>query len=97
MPKGVPWSKAERDRLLSLRIDGLKVAEIASRMGKTSQAVMKKLERLGLKVVQCGKSTSTTTSEMILPEELFTVEEALKIQAGALKALETRGSLKQRF
>ena len=28
---------------------------------------------------------------MILPEELFTVEEALKIQAAALKALETPG------
>jgi predicted GTPase len=60
----------------------LKVAAIAARTGKTSQAVMKKLERLGLKVVDCKKPTSTTTSEMILPKELSTVEEALKIQAG---------------
>ena len=91
MPKGVPWSKEETDRLLALRSAGKKVSQIADQMGKSEQAVMKKLERLGLKVVDLRKSTSTTTSEWIIPEELFSVEEALKIQAAALKALEKPG------
>jgi hypothetical protein len=60
-------------------------------MGKSEQAVMKKLERLELKVEQKPAGTCSTTSFLELPEELFSVEEALKIQAAALKTLETPG------
>lgn len=93
MPKGVPWTKPETDRLLKLRQEGKTASEIASAMGKSSEAVAKKLNRLGLKVVQAGKTcmTTTTSAELVIPKELFTVEEALKIQAAALKALETPG------
>jgi hypothetical protein len=88
MPKGVPWSKTDTDVLLDLRVKGKTISEIASGMGKSEQAVAKKLERLGLKVVHLEKSCQTTTSELILPKELLTVEEALKVFTAAMKALE---------
>ena len=56
---------------------------------------MKKLQRIGLKVVQQSDSnwttTSTAASEIILPKELYTVEEALGMLAGAMKALQMPG------
>jgi hypothetical protein len=61
-------------------------------MGKSEQAVMKKIQRLGLKVVQQRESNGTTaTSELILPKELPTVKEALMLLAGAMEALKTPG------
>lgn len=47
--------------------------------------------RLGLKVVTLEKSTGTTTSELIMPEELPSVEEALKDLVAAMNALKTPG------
>ena len=91
MPKGVPWRKEEVDRLLDLRVEGKTVAEIAVRMRKSEQAVTKKLNRLGFKVVSLEKSNQTTTSELILPKELLTVEEVLKVFVAAMKALEVPG------
>ena len=53
---------------------------------------MKKLQRLGLKVVHQRESNWTTSScEIIVPKELYSVEEALGILAGAMKALQTPG------
>jgi len=94
MPKGVPWSKSEVDELLTLRTSGATVRQIAQKMGKSEQAVQKKIERLGLKVVQPQNICSTTTSELIMPEELPSIEEALKILAAAMNALQTPGLTK---
>jgi hypothetical protein len=91
MPKGIPWKKEEVDRLLDLRAEGKTVAEIAVRMKKSGQSITKKLDRLGFKVVSLEKSSDTTTSELILPKELLTVEEALKVFVAAMKALEVPG------
>lgn len=91
VPKGVPWRKEEVDRLLDLRAHGKTVAEIAVRIGKSEQAATKKLNRLGFKVVSLQESDQTTTSELILPKELLTVEEALKMYVAAMKALEMPG------
>ena len=95
MPKGKPWTREEEKQLLELRSEGCKVSEIAVAMGKSDDAVMKKLQRLGLRVVQQRESNRTTTStaasEIIMPEELYSVEEALGILAGAMKALQTPG------
>jgi hypothetical protein len=95
MPKGKPWTREEVKQLLDLREGGCKVSEIAGAMGKSEEAVMKKLQRIGLKVVQQSDSNSTTTStvafEIILPKELYSVEEALGMLAGAMKALQTPG------
>jgi hypothetical protein len=91
MPKGKPWTREEEKQLLGLRSEGRRVSEIAVVMGKSEQAVMKKLQRFGLKVVQQPESNGTTTSELILPNELPSVEEALGMLAGAMKALKTPG------
>jgi len=94
MPKGVPWSKSEVDELLVLRTSGSTVRQIAEKLGKSEQAVQKKIERLGLKVVQQTNIGATTTSELIMPAELPSVEEALKILAAAMNALQTPGLTK---
>jgi len=51
MPKGRPWTREEEKQLKELVIRGYKLADIAAKMGKTKDAVAKKIERLGLKVV----------------------------------------------
>jgi hypothetical protein len=95
MPKGKPWTCEEEKQLRELRERGCKVSEIVVAMGKSEEAVMKKLQRIGLKVVQQGKSnwttTSTSASEISLPKDLYSVEEALGMLAGAMKALQTPG------
>ena len=56
-------------------------------MGKSKQAIIKKAERLGLEVVKQQKPRKKSlTSSLELPKELPSVEEALKILAGALTA-----------
>jgi hypothetical protein len=55
-------------------------------------AIYKKVERLGLEVVdEEVHNLSTTTSNIELPEEMPSIKEALKILCAALKALETPG------
>jgi len=91
MPKGKPWTITEERKLEDLRTENLKVSEIAAVMGKSEQAIMKKLQRMGMKVVQQQKSTGDTASELILPKELPSVEESLMMLAGAMDALKTPG------
>lgn len=95
MPKGKPWTCEEEKQLRDLRERGCKVSEIAAAMGKSEEAVMKKLQRIGLKVVQQEKAnwttTSTSASEIILPKDLYSIEEALGMLAGAMKVLQTPG------
>ena len=59
-------------------------------MDKSSDAVKQKLRRLGLKVVTIRNTEGTTTSEseLILPEDLPSVEMTLLKLAAAMKALE---------
>jgi len=47
--------------------------------------VRQKIRRLGLEVVDQNRSVWSTTSKLILPKELPSIEEALKLLAGALK------------
>jgi hypothetical protein len=87
--KGKPWSVDEERQLRKLREDGKTVAEIASRIKKSEGAVKQKLARLGMKqvVVTSQNSVVTTTSELIIPEELPSVEDQLKVLAAALDEL----------
>jgi hypothetical protein len=89
MPKGKPWTKEEEQQLKELVIRGLKAEDIAAKMGKTKDAILKKIQRLGLKVVQPLNIGPTTSTELIMPKELPSVEEALKILAAAINALQT--------
>ena len=84
MPKGKPWTVEEEKWLRDLIEAGETVDTIASKLGKSPQAVMKKIGRLGLKVV-VSKRYRTTTS-LSMPGDLPSVEETLKILAAALKA-----------
>ncbi|MEM2099615.1 MAG: helix-turn-helix domain-containing protein [Candidatus Bathyarchaeia archaeon] len=90
MPKGKPWTVEEERALKRLREEGKTVAEIASRLGKSPEAVKMKLSRLGLKVVTL-RNQGVTTSELIVPEELISVEEALKELVAAMNALKQPG------
>ncbi len=90
-PKWVPWTREEEKQLKTLREHGKTVSQLALKMGKSRDAVKQKLRRLGLKVVTLQESGGSTTSELILPKELPSVEEALLILAAAVKALETPG------
>ena len=88
MPKGKPWSHAQVKQLQELRNNGKTVAEIAQLMDKSSDAVKQKLRRLGLKVVTLENREGSTSSELILPEDLPSVEMTLLKLAAAMKALE---------
>ncbi len=91
MPKGKPWTVQDERELSRLRKDGKTVSQIAIKMGLSEDAVKQKLRRLGLKVVTLQKSSGTTTSELIMPDELPSIEEALKQLVGAMNALKTPG------
>jgi maleate cis-trans isomerase len=54
-------------------------------LDKSPEAIRKKIERLGLEVVDHKRNSRTTTS-LKIPKELSTVEETLKMLAGALQA-----------
>ena len=66
---------------------GVSFSDIAVKLGKTPEAVRAKMKRLSLEVVDkhsLQPRLSTTTA--ILPENLISLEEALKMLSGALKA-----------
>jgi hypothetical protein len=91
MTKGKPWSVEEENRLKQMLQADKSVRVIAKAMGKTRDCIRKKIVRLDLEVVVHGeKSERTTTStSLVLPGELPSIEEKLKVLAAALKALET--------
>ena len=62
-------------------------------MGKPEEAVRIKIRRLGLEVVDQRKKVrwSTTTAELVLPKELFSVEEVLKELHAAVMGLKVPG------
>ena len=90
------WSVDEERQLGKLWREGVTDPEIlAVRLKRKPEAIRKKLQRLGL-VVGRDRTAGTTTNgaritdtreTLDIPEELPTVEEALKMQMGALNAL----------
>lgn len=87
MPKGKPWTREEEQTLKELISKGYTAAHIAQLMNKSKEAILKKIQRLGLKVVHL-QNLEGTTSELVVPKELPTIEEALLVLAAAMKALE---------
>jgi hypothetical protein len=86
--KGKPWTINQEKKLRQLVEARNSVDVIARELKMSKGAVRKKLGRLGLQVVVVQKSTdsrTTTSNKIVLPKELFSVEEALKMLAGALK------------
>jgi hypothetical protein len=82
--KGKPWSSEEEQQLRDLINAKTSVDVIAVKLGRQPDAIVMKCKRLKLEVV-VGKGYTTTTS-IAMPKELPSVEEALLMLAGALKA-----------
>jgi hypothetical protein len=91
MPKGKPWPAEDEAKLKQLIDEGRPLDVIAAKLGKSKQAIRRKAERLGLKLVGQARRQGTTSSGIKMPKELPSVEEALKILAGALEAASKPG------
>lgn len=92
--KGKPWDINEERKLRQLVEEGKSVDEICRVMVKTRDAVLSKMYGLGLKQQKeedNGRVQRRLSSSFQLPEELMSVEEALKKLSAALMALETPG------
>jgi aspartate aminotransferase-like enzyme len=85
MPRGKPWTAEEEKQLKELLDAGHPLSVVAERLHRKPTAVSMKIKRLGLEVVVTESRRSTTTTEVKLPEELPSVEEALRMLAGALE------------
>jgi len=84
--KGKPWSVEQEKQLRELVQADKRISEIAAFFGKSQGSVKLKMRRLGLEVVVREPTDSrTTTSNIILPKELVSAEDALKMLVGALK------------
>ena len=92
MPKGKPWTREQEKQLRAFVEAGKSFHEISVALEKSPEAVRAKIKRLGLEVVkhQSAGSCSSTSNE-VLPHELISMEEALKMLVGALKLACTPG------
>jgi hypothetical protein len=82
MTKGKQWTPQEETELKTLIDSKTNIEEIATKLRKTPAAILVKCQRLGIKILAKGY----VKTQLPLPRELPSVEEALKILAGALKA-----------
>jgi hypothetical protein len=79
---GKVWTAQEEAELKVLVEAKAHVDEIAVKLNKTPKAVITKCQRLGLQL----QTEGYVNTSIPLPKELPSVEEALKMLAGALKA-----------
>jgi hypothetical protein len=79
---GKKWTAGQEVELKALVEAKASVKDIAARFQKTPGAIIVKCQRLGLQLEAIGY----VKTPINLPRELPSVEEALKILAGALKA-----------
>ncbi len=93
--KGKPWPSDDERKLKSWFKSGitdLRVLSFNFEGAYTKEAIRQKLLSFGLlKEQQQQKNQSCCSSKLELPPELPTVEEALKVLAASLKALQTSG------
>jgi len=90
--KGKPWTVEQEKQLRELVDSRDSLEVIASKIGKSRAAIKMKMRRLGLEVVvQKPTDSRTTTSNVVLPKELVSAEDALKMLVGALKMACTPG------
>jgi len=87
--KGKPWTVKEEKQLKDLHEAKTPIDVISTKLGRKPTAIMVKCGRLNIDVV-VPKGCTTTTS-IQLPSDLPSVEEALKILAGALNAARKSG------
>ncbi len=76
------WTPQQETELQALVAADAEIEEIAAKFQKTPSAIMLKCQRLGLPL----KAKGYVKGSVSLPRELPSVEEALRILAGALRA-----------
>ena len=64
---------------------------IAKKLGVSEESARAKIQRLGLEEVEQRKNACSSSSELIMPEELISLEDALKKLVASMTALETPG------
>lgn len=89
MTKGTPWTIEEETQLNELLKANTPLEVIAAKLGRQPGAVLMKCQRLGLEIK--NNSSTFDALPLPLPEELPSVEEALIMLAGALKAAAAPG------
>lgn len=82
MPRGKQWTTQQEAELKNLIDQNKDIKEIANQLGKTPGAIIIKSQRMGLK----PQTNGYLNTSLPLPRGLPSVEETLKILAGALKA-----------
>jgi hypothetical protein len=94
MTKGKPWPLEDEKSLKTWFTQGttdLRVLAFSLEGRYTEEAIRQKLIKLGLIEQQQTAANRCCSSELELPEELPSIEEALKTLCAALKALEAAG------
>lgn len=91
MPKGKPWSHDQEKRLREMIEEGANVEDLAQAFNREPDAIRMKLNRMGLKVVVQKSQKRRTTTSTLLPKDIITHEQALRILAGALETLKQSG------
>ena len=82
MTKGKQWSAQEEAELRTLVESDARIDEIAAKLQKTPGAIFLKCKRLGISLQAKGY----VNTSIPIPRELPSVEEALRMLAGALRA-----------
>ena len=89
---GKRWTNPERKKLEEQVAAGKSFGVIAASLGKTEEAVRCQAARMGLdNNKQTKNQCSLLSGDLILPEELPSVETVLKKAAAAMAGLETPG------
>ena len=92
--KGKVWTLEQEKQLKKLVEEKASLPAIAETLGKSLEAVRSKAKRLGLVDDDQKKKnlcSSTTTAVLVLPKELFSVEEVLKELHAAVVGLKAPG------
>ena len=79
---GKPWTSEEEAELKTLLEANMNVDGIAAKLNKTPKAVITKCKRLSLGL----QTEGYVSAKIVIPRELPSIEEALSMLAGALKA-----------
>jgi len=88
--KGKPWTVKEEKLLREMLQAGKSIKVIAGALGKTQNAIRQKMINLDLKEEKnVEKNDFFSSSNLKLPDDLPSVEDQLKVLAGALEALKT--------
>jgi len=85
---GKLWTAQETAQLRELWEQTHDLNSIAEAMNKSVEAVRMKLKRLGLRDDDQLQEQRSTTRESVLPVDIMTHEEVLKILAGAIARLQ---------